>query len=108
VHAQACANGNAGAHYQFEIGGAATPPNEIHLAFTSDNNGTGFMTAENAQIAGVDAVSFVVHPAEFIDNKVACVDFVEDLAGSTDAALAAGLGHSDMDDMDDMDDMENG
>ena len=110
VHAQACADGNAGDHYQFEIGGATTPPNEIHLAFTSDNDGNGFMTAENAQIAGVDAVSFVVHPAEFIDNKVACVDFIEDEAGSTDAALAAGLDDSAMRDMDDMDmdDSENG
>jgi hypothetical protein len=106
VHAQACTDGNAGDHYQFEIGGATTPPNEIHLAFTSDNDGNGFMTAENAQIAGVEAVAFVVHPAEFMDNKVACVDFIEDQAGSTEAALAAGLGHSAMDDMDDMDDMD--
>ena len=110
VHAQACADGNAGDHYQFEIGGATTPPNEIHLAFTSDNDGNGFMTAENAQIAGVEAVAFVVHPAEFMDNKVACVDFIEDEAGSTEAALAAGLDHSamsHMSDMDDMDDSEN-
>ena len=106
VHAQACTDGNAGDHYQFEIGGATTPPNEIHLAFTSDNDGNGFMTAENAQIAGVEAVAFVVHPAEFMDNKVACVDFIEDEAGSTEAALAAGLDHSAMDDMDDMDDMD--
>ncbi|MFT4773732.1 MAG: hypothetical protein ACI9ME_001034 [Ilumatobacter sp.] len=105
VHAQACTDGNAGDHYQFEIGGATTPPNEIHLAFTSDNDGNGFMTAENAQIAGVEAVAFVVHPAEFMDNKVACVDFIEDEAGSTEAALAAGLDDSAMSDMDDM---ENG
>ena len=108
VHAQACTDENAGDHYQFEIGGATTPPNEIHLAFTSDNDGNGFMTAENAQIAGVEAVAFVVHPAEFMDNKVACVDFIEDEAGSTEAALAAGLDDSAMSDMDDMDDMENG
>ena len=110
VHAQACTDGNAGDHYQFEIGGTTTPPNEIHLAFTSNNDGNGFMTAENAQIAGVEAVAFVVHPAEFMDNKVACVDFIEDQAGSTEAALAAGLDHSamsDMSDMDDMDDSEN-
>ncbi|MGK0275887.1 MAG: hypothetical protein ACI9N0_002274 [Ilumatobacter sp.] len=109
VHAQACADGNAGDHYKFEIGGATTPPNEIHLAFTSDNDGNGFMTAENAQIAGVEAVAFVVHPAEFIDNKVACVDFIEDEAGSTDAALAAGLDDTATSEMDmDMDDSENG
>lgn len=107
VHAQACTDGNAGAHYQFEIGGGSTPPNEMHLAFKSDNEGNGFMTAENAQIAGVDAVSFVVHPAEFIDNKVACVDFIEDEAGSIEAALAAGRDDSAMSDMD-MNDSENG
>ena len=69
------------------------------------------MTAQNAEIAGVGAVSFVVHPAEFIDNKVACVDFIEDEAGSTEAALAVGLHDSAMSDMDmdmDMDDSENG
>ena len=100
AHAKACADDNAGPHYQFEVGGAEVPPNEIHLAFTSDTDGNGFMTAANAQIAGVDAVAFVVHPTEFIDNKVACVDFVEDEAGSTEAALTARLAEStDMDDM---------
>lgn len=91
AHAQACDDGNAGSHYQFEVGGAEFPPNEIHLAFTSDNDGNGFMTAENAHIAGTTAVAFVVHPLEFIDNKIACVDFVEDEPGSIDAAITAGL-----------------
>jgi hypothetical protein len=91
AHAQACDDSNAGSHYQFEAGGSELPPNEIHLAFTSDNDGIGFMTAENAKIAGTDAVAFVVHPLEFIDNKIACVDFVEDEPGSIDAAIAAGL-----------------
>ena len=101
AHAQACDDDDAGPHYQFEVGGSEMPPNEIHLAFTSDNDGNGFMTAENAQIAGTDAVAFVVHPTEFIDNKIACVDFVEDEPGSIDAALATGLAESsDMDDMD--------
>lgn len=90
LHAQACADGNAGPHYQFEVGGATTPPNEIHLAFTSDADGNGFMTAQNAQIAGADAVAFVVHPTEFIDNKVACLDFIEDVPGSIDEIIAAG------------------
>jgi hypothetical protein len=98
AHAQACDDGNAGSHYQFEVGGSELPPNEIHLAFTSDNDGNGFMTAENAKIAGTDAVAFVVHPLEFIDNKIACVDFVEDEPGSIDAAIAAGLDESAMDD----------
>lgn len=90
VHAKACTDDNAGPHYQFEIGGSTTPPNEIHLAFTSDNDGNGFMTAENHAIAGIEAVAFVVHPAEFIDNKVVCVDFVEDEAGAAAAAIDTG------------------
>ncbi len=111
AHAQACDDDNAGPHYQFEVGGAKTPPNEIHLAFTSDNDGNGFMTAENARIAGAEAVAFVVHPLEFVDNKIACADFVEDEAGSIDAALTAGLAESGETDTDtdtdtDMNEME--
>lgn len=102
VHAQACDDDNAGPHYQFEVGGSIMPPNEIHLAFTSDNDGNGFMTAENHDVAGIDAVAFVIHPAEFIDNKAACVDFVADEPGAIEAAIAAGASH-DTDEMDGMD-----
>lgn len=48
------------------------PPNEIHLAFTSTPEGTGFMTAENDRTAGPQARSVVVHPREFTDNRIAC------------------------------------
>ena len=81
LHAQPCAIENGGPHYQFEVGGDEVPPNEIHLAFTSDADGNGFMTAENDQVAGTEAVAFVVHPVELIDNKIACVDFVDDAVG---------------------------
>lgn len=90
VHANTCEN-NGGDHYQFEVGGSETPPNEIHLAFTSDADGNGFMTAENSQIAGLEAVAFVVHPADLIDNKIACVDFAETEDGATAAAIEAGM-----------------
>jgi len=80
------------------------PPNEIHLAFTSDDGGNGFMTAENHQIAGLDAVAFVVHPADLIDNKLACVDFVELEPGAAAAMIDQGTDH--MDEMEDMEDME--
>ena len=49
---------------------AATPSTQGTIAFTSDDAGNGFMTAENDQSAGPDAVSIVVHPVEFIDNAV--------------------------------------
>lgn len=90
VHADTCAN-NGGDHYQFETGGSELPPNEIHLAFTSDADGMGFMTAENMQIAGLEAVAFVVHPVELIDNKIVCVDFVETEDGAAAAAIEAGV-----------------
>ena len=102
LHNDVCAN-NGGDHYQFEVGGSVMPPNEIHLAFTSDAEGNGFMTAENDQIAGLDAVAFVVHPAALLDNKIGCVDFVETEPGAAAAALAAGTiangdtDHSDTD-----------
>ncbi len=90
VHAEPCTPNNGGPHYQFDVGGATTPPNEIHLAFTSDADGTGFMTAENHAVAGIDAQALVVHPSEFLDNKLACVDFVEDEPGAVAEMVANG------------------
>jgi Cu/Zn superoxide dismutase len=74
VHAEPCSN-NGGPHYQFEVGGPEVPPNEIHLLFTADEDGNGFMTAENAQTVDERAVAVVVHPVDLIDNKIACADF---------------------------------
>lgn len=91
LHADVCAN-SGGDHFQFEVGGSEMPPNEIHLAFTSDADGNGFMTAENQQIAGLDAVALVVHPVELIDNKIACVDFLEETEGAAAAVIEAGVG----------------
>lgn len=74
VHADVCAN-NGGPHYQFEVGGSEVPPNEIHLRFTADEDGNGFMTAENSQTVDERAVAVVVHPVDLVDNKIACADF---------------------------------
>jgi len=74
LHDDVCAE-NGGAHYQFDPDGSEVPPNEIHLAFVADADGNGFMTAENAQVAGPDGVAMVVHPVELIDNKIACAEF---------------------------------
>ena len=70
VHAEPCSN-NGGPHYQFEVGGSEVPPNEIHLLFTADENGDGFMTAENDRTVDERAVAIVVHP---VDLKIACAD----------------------------------
>ncbi len=74
VHAEPCSN-NGGPHYQFEVGGSEVPPNEIHLLFTADEEGNGYMTAENEQTVDGRAVAVVVHPVDLVDNKIACADF---------------------------------
>jgi len=73
VHADSCAN-NGGPHYQFEVGGDHHPPNEIHLAFTANDNGMGTMTAENASVADQTAASVVVHEAIDGSPKLVCAD----------------------------------
>ena len=75
VHAQPCDTDNGGPHYQFEVGGDVMPPNEIHLLFTADEDGNGFMTAENDRTVDDRAVAVVVHPVDLTDNKIACADF---------------------------------
>ncbi len=90
VHEAPCAE-DGGDHFRFDPEGSDMPPNEIHLRFDAADDGTGFMTAENEMVAGDDAVSFVVHPLDLIDNKVACVDFVPVEA---DAASAGDEGAS--------------
>ncbi|MGX1372707.1 hypothetical protein RKD19_008066 [Streptomyces canus] len=75
LHAQYCSAGNGGKHFQFEKGGAAAPPNEVHLMFTADKSGTGMTTVNNTRRTGKNAVAIVVHPAEAQDNRIACADF---------------------------------
>ncbi|MFF3403634.1 superoxide dismutase family protein [Streptomyces sp. NPDC002659] len=76
LHAQQCRAKNGGAHFQFEKGGAKMPPNEIHLAFKADKMGVGTTTVNNERTTGYSARSVVVHPAEAMDNRLACADFV--------------------------------
>ena len=73
VHAGSCFD-DGGPHYQFEVGGSELPPNEMHLAFTSHADGTGFMTAENDEVAGPEATSVVIHESTADAPKIACAD----------------------------------
>ncbi|MEU2990463.1 superoxide dismutase family protein [Streptomyces griseoincarnatus] len=75
LHAQHCSADNGGSHFQFEKGGPAKPPNEIHLMFTADKSGTGMTTVTNSRKTGKGAVAIVVHPNEAQDNRIACADF---------------------------------
>lgn len=71
VHEGSCAE-NGGDHYKFEADGPDTPPNEIHLMFTSSDDGSGFLTAENPQVVGDDARSIVVHATDDMQAYIAC------------------------------------
>ncbi len=75
LHAQHCSADNGGSHFQFEKGGPAKPPNEIHLMFTADKSGAGMTTVTNSRKTGKNAVAVVVHPNEAQDNRIACADF---------------------------------
>lgn len=75
LHAQHCSADNGGEHFQFEEGGPAMPPNEIHLMFTADKSGTGMTTVNNSSKTGKGAVAIVIHPNEAQDNRIACADF---------------------------------
>ena len=73
VHQADCSEAG-GPHYKFDPEGDHHPPNEIHLAFTSDGSGHGSITAENHQVASEEAVSVVIHVAGPDSPKIACAD----------------------------------
>lgn len=75
LHEKPCAQDAGGDHFQFEEGGATTPPNEVHLAFTSTAEGDGEATVTSDRQVGAAAQSAVVHPAGAMDNRLACADF---------------------------------
>ncbi|MHA6795269.1 hypothetical protein ACVGVM_17410 [Pseudonocardia bannensis] len=71
VHSGQCAEGG-GPHFRIDPAGSEMPPNEIHLKFRSDASGAATATAENPTVVGADARAVVVHPADLMDNRVAC------------------------------------
>lgn len=72
VHQAACAAGDADGHFKFDPLGAATPPNEIWLSFTTNAAGIGNSNAVALARAGSNAVSVVVHAPG--GAKIACAD----------------------------------
>jgi len=72
VHKQACADGFADGHYRFDPAGPAAPPNEIWPEFTTNAGGIGVGRAVVDAIAGLSAVSVVVHDPS--GAKIACAD----------------------------------
>jgi hypothetical protein len=72
VHKQACSKGDADGHYQFTPGGPADAVNEIWPGFTTNERGIGIGFAQNAALAGPEAVSVVIHAPG--GTKLACAD----------------------------------
>lgn len=65
VHEEPCATAG-GAHYRFDPEAGELPPNEIHINFTSDSDGAGFMTAENPNRVDETARSVVVQTPDHV------------------------------------------
>ncbi len=65
LHAGDCSQSDPGGpHFKFDDNGADTPPNEIHLPFTSDAEGNGSATARNDKtVPAGEGRSIVVHMA---------------------------------------------
>lgn len=65
VHAASCDQADPGGpHFKFDLNGGDTPPNEIHLPFTTDADGNGEATASNDQVVPEDeGPAIVVHEA---------------------------------------------
>ncbi|WP_189080040.1 superoxide dismutase family protein [Mangrovihabitans endophyticus] len=75
LHAQPCAAENGGAHFKFDANGPDTPPNEVHIGFTAGADGMGMATVTNDREVGDAAKAVVIHPADALDNRLACADF---------------------------------
>jgi hypothetical protein len=73
VHTGACADGG-GPHYRHDPTGSDLPPNEVHIAFSSDLDGTGSMTVDNPTEATRAAASVVIHAVG--GDKLVCADLV--------------------------------
>jgi hypothetical protein len=77
LHAQACSADNGGPHFKFDPNDPGTPPNEVHIGFTADDNGMGMgmATVTNDRKVGDAAKAVVIHPADAADKRLACADF---------------------------------
>lgn len=82
VHEQPCSLDDGGAHFRFDPDGGERPPNEVHLRFTTDEDGSGTARATNDRDLPIDqALSVVVHEEPGNEHghgtteaKIACAD----------------------------------
>lgn len=74
VHSQTCSDGDGGRPLKFDPNGPDASPNLVMLAFTADSNGMGKATVTNEHKVGDAGKAVVIHPAEAMDNSLACAD----------------------------------
>ena len=82
LHAETCEVDDGGPHFAFDPDGPEVPPNEVHLGFTASDDGTGEATVTNDREVGDAAPAVVVHPADSMDNRLACADLQSGPGGS--------------------------
>lgn len=75
LHVSPCDDDWGGPHFQFDTDGDVMPPNEIHLALTSDSDGEAMSTVENDRQVEDGANSLVIHPEEEMSHRIVCGDF---------------------------------
>ncbi|MFB9728357.1 hypothetical protein [Haloechinothrix salitolerans] len=75
LHARPCAEDNGGPHFKFDAKGTDEPPNEVHIAFTADAEGTATSTVTNDNPNSEGAKSIVLHLDDKDGTKFACADF---------------------------------
>ncbi len=74
LHAQPCAKDDGGPHFMFDKKGPEEPPNEVHIAFTADAEGTATTTVSNDNPNTEGAKSVVLHLDDKDGTKFACAD----------------------------------
>ncbi len=74
LHEQPCAQDNGGPHFKFDPKGSDEPPNEVHLMFTADSNGTATTTVNNDNRNSEGAQSIVLHLTDAEDTRFTCAD----------------------------------
>lgn len=74
LHEQPCAQDQGGPHFKFDPQGSDEPPNEVHLMFTADSDGTAATTVHNDNPGSDSAQSIVLHLTDEDGTKFACAD----------------------------------
>ncbi|WP_034239473.1 superoxide dismutase family protein [Saccharomonospora iraqiensis] len=74
LHAESCEPDDGGPHFRFDPDGPAQPPNEVHLMFTTDSEGSASTTVTNPNPDSDGANAILLHLDDDAGTKFACAD----------------------------------